>query len=282
MAGAAAMKGGGGSDTTTTTVPEWVRPYAEGFMQRSQQVADMPYQPFTGATQAQLNPYQTSALDSIAQRAVQGSPVNNAASSELTKTISGGYLGSNPYLDSVVDRAQGDVVRNYNLATKPAIESAMVRSGSFGNSGLQQMQSESQRQLQDTLGNISSGIRGNDYAAERGRMTSAIGMAPQIASQDYVDANALLGAGGQYQQQEQANLSDNYNRFLEARNYPREQLGVMGQGLGFNFGSSTTGPEPNKKAGMLGGAMTGASIGSVAGPYGALAGGVGGAAMGGK
>jgi hypothetical protein len=134
---------------------------------------------------------------------MQGSPVTNAASGELQRTLSGGYLNGNPYLDGVVNKAQGDVIRNYNDVAKPALESAMVRSGSFGNSGLQQMQGAQQQQLQDSLGNISTQIRGTDYANERNRMQGAVGMAPSIANQDYTDAQALLQAGGAYQNQDQ-------------------------------------------------------------------------------
>jgi len=117
------------------------------------------------------------------------------------------------------------------------------------------MQGESQRRLQSTLGDISSSIRGTDYANERNRMQGAVGMAPTIANQDYLDASQLLGAGAQVQGQEQANLSDAYGRFQEARDYPRQQLGTLGQGLGMNFGSSQTGPGANPLAQGLGGGL---------------------------
>lgn len=250
----------GGSDTVTTSVPDWIRPYAEQYMQRAGQVSNLPYTPYSGQTVAQLNPYQQTAVQAQANRAMQGSPVNDAASSELQRTLSGGYLNANPHMDSLVDRAQGDVVRNYNLTEKPALESAMVRSGSFGNSGLQQMQGESQRRLQDSLGNISTQLRGGDYAAERNRMQGAVGMAPQIANQDYIDANQLMQAGGTLQGQDQANLTDAYSRFQEAQNYPRQQLATMGQGLGFNFGNTQTGPKANPWAQGLGAGMTAYSL----------------------
>jgi hypothetical protein len=214
---------------------------------------------------------------------MQGSPVTNAASGELQRTLSGGYLNGNPYLDGVVNKAQGDVIRNYNDVAKPALESAMVRSGSFGNSGLQQMQGAQQQQLQDSLGNISTQIRGTDYANERNRMQGAVGMAPSIANQDYTDAQALLQAGGAYQNQDQANLSDSYQRFLEARDYPKQQLATQGMGLGVNYGQQVTGPGANKTGGALGGGLAGAQLGGmVGGPLGAGIGGVGGAVAGGK
>jgi hypothetical protein len=231
---------GGSDNVTTTNFPEWGVPYAKEFLGRSQQVADLPYTPYTGQTVAQLNPYQTGAFDAIAQRAYQGSPVNDAASSELTKTLSGGYLGANPHLDSMVNRAQGDVMRGF-----APIE---ARSGSFGNSGLQES-------IGRSLGDVSSQIRGQDYANERNRMVGSIGLAPQIANQDYVDANQLLQAGQGYQTQNQLNLDDTYRRFREAQDYPKEQLGVLGKALGLNYGSTSQVPGNNGMAQGLGTAL---------------------------
>lgn len=79
------------------------------------------------------------------------------------------FLGmNNPFLQSNIDATLGDITRNYNLAVKPQTESAMVRSGSFGNSGLMQMQGEQQRQLADTLGKTASNMRMNDYRDQMG------------------------------------------------------------------------------------------------------------------
>ena len=236
---------GGGDDdksTTSTNIPPWAQPYAENYLKQAQQVADLPYNPYTGQSVAQLNNFQTGALNSQAQRAIQGSAVNGAAQNEVTKTLQGGYLNNNPYLDSIIDRAQGDVVRN-----SAGME---ARSGSFGNSGLQQ---NTARQM----GDISSQIRGGDYANERNRMSNAVSQSPMIANQDYVDINALRNSGDAFRNQEQANLTDQENRFNEARNYPKDQLGTLGRAIGFNFGStsSTSGPKSNPWAQALGAAL---------------------------
>lgn len=74
------------------------------------------------------------------------------------------FLGrDNPYLTDKINAAQGDLVRNYNLTTQPAYNSAMVKSGSFGNAGVQQMNENAQRNLQQSLGDISTNMRGQDY-----------------------------------------------------------------------------------------------------------------------
>lgn len=231
----------GGNDTVTqTNFPDWAVPYAQNFLGRSQQVADLPYTPYQGSTVAQLNPYQTGAFDAIAQRAYQGSPVNSAASDELTKTLSGDYLNNNPYLDQLVNQSQNDVMNQF--------QGVEARAGSFGNAGVTEAMSRG-------LGNVSAQIRGADYANERNRMTSAIGLAPTIANQDYLDAEQLLRAGQGYQTQEQLNLDDQYKRFQEAQNYPKEQLGTLGKALGLNYGSTAQVPGNNNVAQGLGTAM---------------------------
>jgi hypothetical protein len=221
----------GGSDTVTQqNFPDWAVPYAQNYLQRSQQVADMPYQAYGGQTVAGLNPYQTAGYNAMAQRAMQGSPVSDAASSELTRTLSGGYLNNNPYLDQLVDQSSRDVMRNMDVL--------QARSGSFGNSGVYQNTAQE-------LGDVSARIRGTDYANERQRMVSSIGLAPTIANQDYTDAQQLLAAGQGFRGFEQQNLDDQYRRFQEAQNYPQQQLATLGRGLGLNYGSSSTVPGQN-------------------------------------
>lgn len=267
-------------DTTTSTSgpPDWMIPYYKDYLSRSQQTADMPYNPYQGQTVAQMNPYQTGALDATATRAMQGSPVTNAASGELQKTLGGDYLQQgNPYLTNVIDKTLGDVTRNYNNVIRPQQDALMARSGSFGNSGVQSTINDQVYGLAGQLGGISSQMRYGDYNNERNRMQGAVGMAPQIANQDYMDANALNQAGAQYQGQEQANLSDQYRRFQEAQNYPQEQLGIMGKGLGIGgqtgTNKTTSTPGTNPWLQLLGGA---GSLASLFGSWGGGGGGGGG------
>jgi hypothetical protein len=230
------------AETTTTTQgpPDWMIPYYQDYLSRAQQTADMPYNPYQGQTVAQMNPYQTGALDATATRAMQGSPVVNAASGELQRTLGGDYLNQgNPYLTNVIDKTLGDVTRNYNNVIRPQQDALMARSGSFGNSGVQSTINDQVYGLAGQLGGLASQMRYQDYGAERNRMGNAVTQAPMIANQDYVDANALGQAGAQYQGQEQANLSDQYRRFQESQNYPRQQLDIMGKGLGIGGQTGT-------------------------------------------
>lgn len=79
------------------------------------------------------------------------------------------FLGqNNPYLQQNIDAASADMVKNYNLGAVPATNAALVRSGSFGNSGLQEMQARDADMLQKNLGNLSNTARFNDYNQQQG------------------------------------------------------------------------------------------------------------------
>ncbi|WP_431107581.1 hypothetical protein [Variovorax paradoxus] len=79
------------------------------------------------------------------------------------------FLGqNNPYLQQNIDAASADMVKNYNLGAVPATNAALVRSGSFGNSGLQEMQARDADMLQKNLGNLANTARMNDYTQQQG------------------------------------------------------------------------------------------------------------------
>lgn len=252
------MSGGSDSTSTVNSIPDWAVPYGQNYLQRAAQVADLPYQQYSGQRTAGLNQAQLGAMNAVQQRAANGSPITNASGQMLQDTAAGQYLGAgNPYLTQQIDAANADTVRAYNLATRPQQQAQEAQSGSFGNSGLQQMQLEQQRQLGQTLANTSNAMRYQNYSAERGNQMQAAGLAPTYAAQDYTDAQQLLNVGNQAQQAEQAGLDTQYQDWANAQNYPRQQLQTMGNALGINFGNNSTtyGAGGNGTAQALGGAL---------------------------
>ena len=246
----------------STSAPNWAVPYQQGYLNRAQAVADRPYQQYQGPMVAGMNPYQTAGYGAQAQRAMQGSPTMGAANTNIQGVLKGDYLGGNPYLTQQIDAAQGDVVRNYNNVQKPQWDTAGQQSGSFGNSGVMQANQAAQSDLQRNLGNISSTMRFNNYAGERSNQMSALGLAPGFANQDYNDINQLTSAGNAMQGQQQRGIDSDYQQFLDQRNYPQQQLGVMGDALQRSFGSQTTQSQPGASGAsqLFGGAITGAGL----------------------
>lgn len=230
--------GGGGSSSSSTKLPAELRPLASAYAKKAQQIGSNPYTPFTGQRFAGMTGDQNAAMGMIRDRAMNGSPVMDQADQTLMQTLQGGQ--TNPYLNSMVDQAQQSVARNYNLLTKPQTESAMVRSGSFGNSGLQQMQQEQQRQATEQMGNVATQMYGQAYDQDRARQMQALGMAPTYGNQAYQDAAQLLNSGALQQANKQQGLDFNYQQFVEGREQPYKNLQAMGAPFSQNMGSTTS------------------------------------------
>ena len=213
---------GGGTSTTTQTVPDELKGAANAYSTIANQVADTPYQSYMGNGVAGLNQNQTNAIDMVAQRAANGSPVLDQANSTLT-----GLMGdnTNPYLDGMVNKAQQSVVQNFN--------GAQAGSGSFGNSGLQE-------ELSKGLSDTASTMYGNAYNTNQANKLSALGMAQSYGNQAYTDANALATAGKTQQTTDQAGNDFGYQQYQNEQNYPLQQLSALGGALSSRSGSTTT------------------------------------------
>lgn len=286
-------KGGGQSSSTSPEVAQEFKPLLNLYTQQATNVANTPFKAYGDQRYADLNGTQNQAIDMIQQRATNGSALTDAGSQYLQDQIQSSptsatqnpygqisagtnqYAGSNPYLQQNIDAAMGDVTRAYKNTVMPAQTNAVVGSGSFGNSGLAQAQSEQERQLADQLGKVSSGMRmqdyttqqqlaesglnrdlgaqqfnasqGNDWASRndamlnnyRSQNLSALGLAPTYANQSYNDASQLLNAGNLQQNQNQNNLDFAYQQFQDAQNDPYKKLQTMGGVVGQNMGSKT-------------------------------------------
>lgn len=279
----------------------------------------------------------------------------------------------NPYLQQQIDAASSDTMRNYSQVVRPQMDAAMAQSGSFGNSGLQQVQANQQTDLGKQLGNIASGMRMQDYTQRQGlqenatnrlfqggqtlqgqqygagqqlaqnqylggaqlqnqqfnagqqqaqnlygagqqqaqnqfnagsqyqnqlftggqaqasaqnqmfqnqqaNQMQALSMAPQYAAQDYTDAGQLMNIGNTLQNQRQAGLNADYGNWQQAQQYPQQQLGVLGQALGMNYGQTNTSTQSQGGGSTWGNAAGGAlaGYGATGSPWGAALGGLAG------
>jgi hypothetical protein len=131
-----------------------------------------------------------------------------------------------PYLDAMVNKAQGSVLGNANAAA--------ARSGSFGNSGIAQAAAKQ-------MGDVATSMYGNAYEGDQGRRLQAIGMAPGMDAAGYNSANQMLRAGQVQQDQQQQGLDFNFQNFQEAQNLPYKQLAAASGVFGSQpWGTSST------------------------------------------
>lgn len=230
---------GGGGQTTTQEIPDELKPLASAYASRAMEVGNTPFQAYGGQRFAGLNSTQNAGIDMISQRAQDGSPVMDQANSTLTDFLQGNK--QNPYLDGMVSKAQGSVTDAYNQVARPQQTSAMVNSGSFGNSGLEQSQQFQDKQLQGQLGDIATSMYGNAYNTDRANQLSALSQAPTFGNQAYTDASQLLNAGGVQQQNQQNQADFNYQQFQDQQNQPYKNLQTLGAPFtGTSFGGTTT------------------------------------------
>jgi hypothetical protein len=190
---------------------------------------------------------------------------------------------NNPYLNEAIGRAQDDVVSKYRDTTTPQIAARERASGSFGNSGLQQMQLQAASDFARELGGISNSMRMQDYGlqaqlgesalgrqqqdiqrnamlaeqqmqnllgaynAERTNQLRTQGFAPQMAESDYRDAQAMLGVGDIAREYTQSKLNEQYGQWQAAQNWPYQQLDVIANAIRTTMGggSTTTTSAPN-------------------------------------
>lgn len=217
--------GGGGTSTTTQEIPAELKPLASAYTNKAIGLSSQGFTPYSGQRFADTNAAQGAGLGMIADRALNGSPVMDTANNTLMSTLQGG--NANPYLDSMVNKAQANVLGN--------AQQAAAQSGSFGNSGIAEAAARQ-------MGDIATNMYGGAYDADRGRQMQALGMAQSYGNQPYQDAQQLMGAGQFMQDQQQQQSDFDYQQYQEQQNLPYKQLAAMSGVFGSNLGatSSTT------------------------------------------
>jgi hypothetical protein len=174
-----------------------------------------------------------------------------------------GFGAANPYLQPAIDAAQGDLVRNYNLRTAPAFTSAMVNSGSFGNSGLQQMQQDAEGQLQQNLGRVASDMRYGDYWNNLGFNKSVYDTTFNQNQQQFGNALSVLGLGNQAGVQNLGLGTQIQQTPLQYYQGFANQANGFGQGFATESTSKTAQGSPLMSA--LGGWQLGSQLGKASG-----------------
>lgn len=256
----------GGDDTVTQRqeLPDFLKPYAPLYAQMGYNLTGLPFNPYPYETVAPFTQDQNAAMDMVRNRSLAGSPVVNAAQQQTLNTINGDYLNpsTNPYLQQTFDQAANRVTDAFSRGTAAQTDARFARAGAFGGSAWNEAQQANQQALGDSLAGMAANIYGNNYAQERSRQQQASQFAPNLAAQDYRDAEALLNIGGMQQQLGQNYLTDDLNRFTQAQQYPYQQFAQFGQMFNPALGSQSTQTLPgvSPMAGAFGGALGGLGI----------------------
>jgi hypothetical protein len=220
----AVCKGGGGGGTSTTTqkIPTELKPLARAYTSKAIGLGKQAFTPYGGDRFEDMNAYQGAGIEGIVDRATNGSQtIDNAENALNTRFLGDG----NPYLDSMVQRAQDSVTQNFG--------NAFINSGSFGNANLMD-------QYQQNLGDTANQMYGQAYEGDQSRALQAIQMAPTYGNMAYEDAGQLMNAGQFLQDQGQQERDFDYSQFEAQQNDPYKKLAAMSGVFGSNLGSTST------------------------------------------
>lgn len=189
------------------------------------------------------------------------------------------YLGqNNPYLQNIVDLTSRDLVDNYNRVVTPAQNQAAIRSGSFGNTGLDEMNMAQQKQLQTSLADSASKLRFNDYTQQQQMYQTDANRNEQQRQFDLGYGRSLYNdAYGQNLQNLQTGLglintlngynTQDINNSTTQQNAPLQywqqfMQGANAAGSGGGQSVTTQGTTSNPIGAALGGAQLGNSFGN--------------------
>jgi len=274
-----------GGQTATTTQQNTLDPFIKEALTRNmaaaQQVASLPYQPYSGPRVAGFRPAEQQAFEMAQQAATnrvgapelaQATQVAQQAAMFSPQQFQQNVQGfMNPYQSQVVDATMARLAQA-RAERDAATKAQLAASRAFGNErrGVYEAQlaGEQERNTAETLANLYS--QGYGQAAQ---------MAMNLPGQQLAGAAALAGYGNQALQQEQAraamlsgvgqqqrslaqqNLDVAYQDFLAQRGYPVEQLRILQSGLtGLPAVTSGTTTQTTPGTGFLGTASNVAGV----------------------
>lgn len=272
------------SQTTSYTAPKSTQPI---FDAASAGLLNAVNNPPQLAAPAPLDPFQLKAqkealaakpaISSIAGGAMKG--VNFLTDPALLDA------SSNPHLQSYIDAALHPLTDQYTNVTLPALQSEAILNGGLGGSRQGVAQGAATTGYLRQVGDTTANIANQGYATGLNALQAGLGYAPSIATLQTAPAQVTGAVGAQNQQQAQNAIDvTNANKFLPVQNYADiiSAAGGVPGGVttsilpGSNVQGQVTTKKPSTLNAALGGAASGASLGSAFGPFGtAIGGGLG-------
>jgi hypothetical protein len=200
-------------------------------------------------------------------------PVNDYLSSVMSESF---LDNDDPYLDSTIDAAMGDVSRHFMTSVSPNL--TMGGLGRGGSGAEANVQGQAYETLADSLGDLSGGMRLEDRSRRQGLQSAAAGMYPGIQAANRADVTTGYGLGQGADAYDQNILNDMIARFEWDRDEPWKLLQMFREAInpgelsGYGTQSGGQGTSGTQIAGTaIGGIGALASVISALGPAAAVA-----------
>ena len=233
-----------GTQTVVQNNSPWsgAQPYiTEGYEKAKTDILNKPTQYYPNSTVVPLSNQTQQALGMQEARAINGSPVMGAANQMAQTTLQGGFLNSNPYLNTAIDAATRPMIDNFKNNVFPAIQSGFAGHGRYGSGAMGQVATNAANDLNRQIGDVAGAMSYKGYDDERQRMLQAGTLAPTYAANDYQDIGQLAQAGQVREAQAGAQLQDDINRFYQEQQGPKDALSqYMALVSGGNFSNQTS------------------------------------------
>ena len=260
------MSGGSTNTVTRTELDPAMRPYVQYGLSEAQRLYSGGGPEFyQGQTYVGPSQQTQAALSAMQNRAMQGNILTPQAQQLASQTLTGSFLGGNPYMQAALKPGFDAATTAYQDAINQ-MRSKASAAGRYGtNEALMSQEQRAQGALANALASQAGQLGYQSYEAERGRQQPALGIDPGLAAQDYSDIGQLAQVGQATEAYQQAALADALQRFNFQQQQPYSNLqSFLSAAYGAPMGQQTVQPTySNPLAGALGGALTGAKLGSV-------------------
>lgn len=229
------MSKGGGSQrtiTSTSAAPAYAQPQLEYGVQEARRLYDAPTpQYFPRSTVVGFSPETETALSGIRQQALAGSPFVQATQDVVMQNL----MGTNPL---------------QSAAFAPVVEQVQAQASQAGRYGSGYQQAALAKAL---------------APAALQAQQAAIQQAPMARELGFADMQTLAQVGAAREAQAQAELQDDIQRFQYEQMLPQQKLAdfLTAVGGGTVGGQQMQPIFRNPAAGFLGGALSGAQMGSM-------------------
>lgn len=240
--------------TTTTQIskvelPKWVDEAAQSNYKLAEQIANKPYNPYTGQTVAGTSQTTQDAYDLFKNTLGAGSEALTGAGNMFAKQGAGlaglnrdDYM--NPFINEVESKALGALDESRVKSLMGNADKA-IAANAFGGSRAAIVDAVTNAEAAKSAGQLSAGLRSEGYDKATAAMLAdlqAAGSAGQgLLSQSQAEMDkrnkdfaGLLGIGQQQQGQTQRELDDAKGRFDEKEGYDLERLNILLSSLGMS------------------------------------------------
>ena len=233
--------------TTTTSIDPTIQPFLSyGLTEGQKLYQGGGPQYYGGQTYVSPTTSTQTGLQALEARARLGNPLLQSAQNQLQSTVSGGFLGGNPFFQGAFQPAAKAAETQFkdtlgNIASKASL------AGRYGSGAMSSLQDRATGAFGQSLANTAGQLAYQNYADERQRQQQAIGMSPQMAGADYQDINQLLQAGQIREGYQGQQIGADMQKFNFLQNQPQQNLQnylslVYGNPLGRVTNQQSSGP----------------------------------------